>query len=172
MSVRSTTLEEWEKPKNLKQVTEWARAGLTNIQIAHNIGIVEQTLYKWKHKSPAFTQALEEGKAVINQHVVNKSLELIQGFEYDEVTEVRDAQGNLVETKTVKKRALPDRTMMIFWLKNRLPKDFRDTQLTEAQAKKLEVETAILEKQLSALNGDETDMTMLKSLMEIKGNFK
>ena len=40
--------------KGLVLVRGWARDGLTDVQIAKNIGITTSTLYEWKNKYPDF----------------------------------------------------------------------------------------------------------------------
>ena len=45
-----TKYEEWLKEENLNLLIEWGKKGLTNSQIAKNIGISERTFYKWLEK--------------------------------------------------------------------------------------------------------------------------
>lgn len=42
--------EKWLESNNLILLEGWARDGLTDEQIAHNMGIRTSTLYEWKKK--------------------------------------------------------------------------------------------------------------------------
>ena len=58
-------------PDNLLRAEGWARDGLTDEQIAKNIGISVKTLYNWKKDSLPFLQSLKRGKEVIDLEVEN-----------------------------------------------------------------------------------------------------
>ncbi len=77
----------------------WARDGLTDAQIASNIGINTATLYDWKKRYPELNNALKKGKEVVDYAVENALL---------------------------KKALGGDVTAMIFWLKNRRPDKWRE----------------------------------------------
>ena len=51
---RPSKADEWITKDNLILVEGWAREGLSDEQIAHNIGIVTSTLYVWKTKYKDF----------------------------------------------------------------------------------------------------------------------
>ncbi len=104
-------------------VEGWARNGLTDDQIAKNLGIHPSTLYDYKNKYPKFSESLKKGKEVIDFEVENALLKSALGYEYKEQTVTRD--GDIV---TIKKQQAPNTTAQIFWLKNRKPKDWRDKQ--------------------------------------------
>lgn len=59
---RKGLYKEWLEADNLIRLEGWARDGLTDEQIAHNIGITTTTLYDWKKKYPQFTDAIKEAK--------------------------------------------------------------------------------------------------------------
>ena len=40
--------QKWLEPDGLLLLKGWARDGLTDEQIAHNMGITAKTLYEWK----------------------------------------------------------------------------------------------------------------------------
>lgn len=77
----------------------WARDGLTNEQIAHNMGISAATLYEWQSKYVEISDALKKGKEVVDYEVENALLTAAMN-------------GNT--------------TAQIFWLKNRRPDKWRD----------------------------------------------
>lgn len=118
--------EYWLTPDGLLLLEAWARDGLTDKQIAKNIGISEQTLNVWKKTYPSFFESLKKGKEVVDIEVENALLKRALGYRYDEVT-IEDG----VETKRVTKEVQPDTTAQIFWLKNRRPDLWRDKQNVE-----------------------------------------
>lgn len=120
--------EYWLTPDGLLKLEAWARDGLTDKQISHNIGITEQTLNIWKRSYPSFFESLKRGKEVVDIEVENALLKRALGYEYTETkTEEYIVEGVPVKrvTKTVKE-VIPDTTAQIFWLKNRRPMQWRD----------------------------------------------
>lgn len=90
---------QWLENESLVLLEGWARDGLTDEQIASNIGISKSTLYDWKNKYSEFSTALKKGKEVVDYQVENALL----------------------------KNALNgDTTAQIYWLKNRRPDKWRD----------------------------------------------
>lgn len=128
--------EDWLTEDGLLKVQGWARDGLSNEQIAHNIGINKDTLYEWQKRFSDFSDALKKGKEVVDREVENAMLKRALGYEYDEVTQepVTDKDTGITEmrvTKRVTKQIVPDVTAQIFWLKNRKPEEFRDKRDVE-----------------------------------------
>ena len=118
------------QPK-LKQIEEWAREGLIDEQIAHNLGIAPSTLYDYKNDHPELVQAIKTGKDDIDTIVENALLKRALGYSHVEETEERSPTGELLLTKRVTKQMPADTTAIIFWLKNRRPKQWRDRQELE-----------------------------------------
>lgn len=79
----------------------WAREGLSQQQIADNLGIGLSTLKKYKNKSVAIRAALKKGREVSDYHVENALYNAA-------------INGNV--------------QAMIFWLKNRKPQQWKDKQ--------------------------------------------
>lgn len=96
---RKSKYAEFVERKGLVLVEGWARDGLTDDQIAHNIGISRATYYDWKNKHPDFLDALKRSKEVADYEV---------------------------ESALFKKAKMGDVTAQIFWLKNRRPDKWRD----------------------------------------------
>lgn len=113
--------EYWITPEGLLKIEGWARDGLTDEQIAKNMGITAKTLYAWKNKYGEICKSLKRGKEVVDRLVENALLKRALGYSYTEIT----YEGG-VETKRVVKEVVPDTTAQIFWLKNRKPEDWRD----------------------------------------------
>ena len=114
-------INEWLEKDKLILLEGWAREGLTDEQIAKNIGINRTTLYDWKKKEVNIADALKKGKEVIDFEVENALLKRALGYEYEEET-----YENGILTKKVKKQVPPDTTAQIFWLKNRKKEQWRE----------------------------------------------
>ncbi|MFR4967934.1 MAG: terminase [Lactobacillus kalixensis] len=61
--------QKWLEPDNLLKLRSWARDGLTNEQIAKNIGIARQTFQEWLSKYPKMDEAVAKGKEVVDAEV-------------------------------------------------------------------------------------------------------
>lgn len=120
---------EWLELEGLLKIEGWARDGLTDEQIAQNIGIATSTLYEWKNKYPEISESLKKGKEVVDRQVENALLKRALGYEYTETTrEYIPELDEMKTTKKVTKQVAPDTTAQIFWLKNRKPDKWRDKQ--------------------------------------------
>lgn len=123
--------QEWLTEEGLLQLEAWARDGLTDEQIAANMGIGYSTLQTWKSKYQDIQDTLKKGKAVVDIQVENALLKRALGYSYKEVTREKifnpeTGQYKLMPTKEVTKEVVPDTTAQIFWLKNRRPDMWRD----------------------------------------------
>ena len=121
--------EEWLTDDGLTRLTGWARDGLTDEQIAHNIGINRATLYDWYNRFPNIHNAIKKGKGPVDVQVENALLKRALGYDYEEtITEVEDLGGGKTKkhVRRVTKHVPPDTTAQIYWLKNRKPKQWRD----------------------------------------------
>ena len=119
--------EKWLEQEGLLLIEGWARDGLTDEQIASNMGVSRSTLNSWKDKYPDILDALKKGKEIVDRQVENALLKRALGYEYEEIKEKYEF-GELSERTVTKKQVVPDTTAQIFWLKNRKPKDWRDKQ--------------------------------------------
>lgn len=108
------------QPK-LDLVKGWAADGLSDEQIAHNLGIATSTLYEYKKQFPEFVEAIKKGKDISDYEVQNALFNTAKGFSYYE--ETTNAIGEVVR---IEKYAKPNTTAQIFWLKNRCPDKWRD----------------------------------------------
>ena len=124
--------EYWLTPEGLLKLEGWARDGLTDEQIAYNMGICRDTLIQWKKRYSDISDTLKKGKEVVDRQVENALLKRALGYKYTEVTKER-IDGSLVVTKEVEKEVVPDTTAQIFWLKNRKPNEWRDKQNVELE---------------------------------------
>lgn len=138
--------EEWLEPEGLLKIEGWARDGLTDAQIATNMGICRDTLIQWKKNYPDISDTLKKGKEVVDREVENALLKRALGYKYEEVT-----KEDGVITKVVTKEVQPDTTAQIFWLKNRKPDVWRDKQQIEHSG---EIKSEKLNDILSQIGGE------------------
>ena len=136
---RKTIYERDGWDEKLEVVEGWARDGLDDEQIAHNMGISRTTLHEYKNKYPKFADALKKGKEVVDREVENALLKRALGYEVEETKKVI-TKGSGDKQKIVKttKHVKPDTTAQIFWLKNRKRDDWRNNPEVEDQDDKLE----------------------------------
>ena len=141
--------EEWLTAEGLILLEGWARDGLTDEQIAKNIGIKRPTLYEWKKRHPDISDALKKGKVVIDYEVENALLK------------------NALEGDT---------TAQIFWLKNRRADMWRNkvetnqkqqNRLLEAQADAAVAKAKILADAANKLEGNFKNNKLLEALIDV-----
>lgn len=111
-------------------VEGWARNGLTDEQIAKNLGISKTTFYKYKKEHSELSELLKKGKEVIDIQVENSLLKRALGYTYEEQSTETFLNGN-VKKKIITKYVPGDTTAQIFWLKNRRPDKWRDKNVVE-----------------------------------------
>lgn len=100
--------EQWLTKDGLTLLRGWARDGLTDEQIAHNMGISTATLYNWKRDHLEILESLKKGKEVVDYEVENALL-------------TNALSGNV--------------TAQIYWLNNRRRKAWSNSPETEPTEK-------------------------------------
>lgn len=113
--------EQWLTDEGLILLEGWARDGLTDEQIAHNMGVSRKTLAEWKKKYGDIGDTLKKGKERVDYEVENALLKKALGYTVKEQKLTKD--GELIE---IEREIPPDTTAQIFWLKNRRPDKWRD----------------------------------------------
>ena len=120
------------------RIEGWARDGLTDEQIAHNMGVSYSTLCEWKdHRFPEILEALKKGKAPVDIEVENALLKRANGYTVTVKKPIRvKTKRQLKDKGTIEEERIeyveeevyiaPDTTAQIFWLKNRRPDRWRD----------------------------------------------
>lgn len=131
--------DQWITEDGLLKIQGWARDGLIEKQIAHNMGVCITTLKEWKKIFPEIAEALRKGKEVVDREVENALFKSALGFtkkvkkpvrikdtEYDPKTgkKIRDIEKWVQVEEEV--YIQPQVTAQIFWLKNRKPDQWRE----------------------------------------------
>ena len=131
--------KEWLESENLLLLRGWKMKGLTDQQIADNIGIHVRTLDKWKSTHGQIRQALKRGRQHANYAVENALLK-------------KAMDGNT--------------TAMIFWLKNNYRDKYTDDStnpnLLKAQIRRATAEADIVEAKAKLLTDSQSqDRTVI-----------
>lgn len=118
--------------------------GGTDEDLAALFGVAVSTISLWKNEHEQFSEALKKGKYFFDtDRVENSFLQRALGQFYDEEVRFYDADGNLTGKKVTRKYIPPDTGAGIFWMKNRRPRRWRDSQpepgngISRAQAEAL-----------------------------------
>lgn len=157
-------------PGHCVEVEKLAQLGATDAEIAEVFGVHVSTIYDWKNRYPEFAEALKRGKLPADVDVacalhgravgaewVEEQAIKIKDVQYEGGKKVRETER--VQVVEVTRRAPPDPTSAIFWLKNRRSTDWRDKkevdlrridQMTEEE---LDAAIAERERELAALQG-------------------
>ena len=138
-------INDWLEPDKLILLEGWARDGLTEEQIAKNIGISRQSLWKWKEKEVDILNALKKGKEVVDIEVENALLKKALGYTITLHKQKVTKDGDVVDIEE-EVHIAPDTTAQIFWLKNRRKAQWRDKVEVETNADELNKVKELLSK--------------------------
>ena len=142
--------DEWLEQDKLTLLEAWARDGLTDEQIANNMGISVASLYNYKNQHLEILEALKKGKEVVDIEVENSLLKKCFGYnvpvkktfklkrtEYDSETGKKIKEYEELVEGYDEVHIPADTTSQIFWLKNRKPKQWKDKVETSIDTKEL-----------------------------------
>ena len=154
--------EEWLSEEGLLKLEAWARDGLTNEQIASNIGISRKTLQEWCIKYSDISDTLKKGKDVADIQVENALFKKAIGYtvslkktfkvkriEYDEATGKKISEREELVEGFDEMHIPADTAAQIFWLKNRQPEKWKDKKDIESDSG-----TGMLEKLIEGLKNE------------------
>lgn len=125
IAIANGKYQEWLAPDGLLMLEGWARDGLSDEQIADNMGIASSTYYEWLKKHREISEAIKRGKAPVDIQVENALLKRALGYDWTETTEEIYGDGKK-HVKSILRHVPPDPASMVFWLKNRKPKYWRN----------------------------------------------
>lgn len=129
----------WITEDGLTKIQGWARDGLIEKQIAHNMGVSATTIREWKKRFPEIAEALRKGKEVVDREVENALYKSAMGFmqKVKKPVKIREVEYDPKSGKKIKESEKwvqveeeiyvpPQVTAQIFWLKNRKPDQWRE----------------------------------------------
>jgi transposase-like protein len=115
-----------------------ADGGFTINKLAKLFSVAPSTIKLWMVKHEEFSASVKKGRDEFNLEVAEQCLlKRIKGFSYKETTKklvkttdasTGEATEEMKTIQTVSKAVAPDTTALIFFLKNRDPKRWRDKQ--------------------------------------------
>jgi len=139
-----------EVKENLKLVEKWAKDGLTEKQIAHNLGISVPTFEDYKKKYTELVKFLKKGREVELLEYQNALKKRAFGYEYEEKkVYTKNEDGKVITyTEITKKHQPGDVGALIFKLKNLDPENNTDNpQLLELKRQELELRKKLSEQE-------------------------
>ncbi len=122
--------KDWLTDEGLLKIKQWARLGLTDEQIAKNMGINPATYYRWINKYCDICEAIKKGRQQSVEILENAMFKKAIGF----------TEGD--------KYYPPDNVSLIFLLKNWGRNQYRDRPYNDLELEKIELEN----KQLAMKN--------------------
>ena len=112
-----------------------AMEGLIDKEISQRMGIAKSTFYKWEKDFPSFSDSLKMGKEPADAKVKQSLFKRATGYTEKEkkIIVEMDKDGNQkpARIETTDKHITPDVGACCFWLKNRLPDEWRDKKDVE-----------------------------------------
>lgn len=112
------------KQEYAEQAKKLCALGATDAQLADFFEVAVSTIALWKVTHQEFSDSITVTKEIADRAVEQSLYKRALGYECDEV-DIRVVNGEIIETP-IRKVYPPDATSMIFWLKNRRPKEWRD----------------------------------------------
>ena len=120
------------KPEYVEQIRELCEAfGATDPELAHYFDISLSTFKNWMSYHPEILPALRVGKEAADQRVVRSLYHRAVGYNYEAVKIFMPANREKPVYAPYVEHVPPDVTAQIFWLKNRDPQHWRDSQQLE-----------------------------------------
>lgn len=144
----SAKWKKWVTAANLKKIEQWAAQGLSDKEIATKcMKISCSTYYDYKKQHKEIAEALEKGRAVSVEVVVNALFSRAKGgYVTETVTEkITDHKGQVtIKEKVCTRYIPPDVGAIAYYLKCKDPDHWKD-KLSEYQEKKLEMDKVRLD---------------------------
>lgn len=112
--------------KKLEEVKSLSKHGCTENELAKKLNISIKTLNEWKETYPELMRVIEESNEYYDDKVEQALIKRALGYEYEETEIVASKDGKTSRVKKIKREVPPDTNAIIFWLKNRKPKKWRN----------------------------------------------
>jgi hypothetical protein len=116
---------------DLEQIKKFAKAGLSNEQIAELTDICIATLYNYQRDYPDFLEALKGGKENPDDKVERALYERAVGYLAPEEKVFYDANQGVTVSKTILRQYPPDTAAAFIWLQNRRPSKWKVKQVED-----------------------------------------
>lgn len=123
------------KPEFAEEALKLCLLGATDTQLADFFNVCRKTIHNWKLENPEFLHTIKKGKIEADSAVSKSLFNRAKGYSRQE-DKIFLHEGEPVIVKTTKHYP-PDTTACIFWLKNRMPEDWRDVKHIEAKVQKV-----------------------------------
>jgi len=153
--------------KYVKMVSRLMASGVDQKDLAFVLGVQPETISRWKSKYPTFRKAIEDGKEMAVSHLITTGLRAATGYDIEETTteyEKKDNEWVEVKKKVVKKQREPASGLLMFFLTNLAPEQFKkrmeiDSKSVKVNLKGEDVAAGIQELagKLSSMDGDIVD---------------
>ncbi len=121
----NSKVDYWLSDDGLTLLKGWARDGLTDKQIAKNMKVSRSTLSKYKREYSDISDTIKKNKDIIDYEVENALLKKALGYT-ETLKKQKVTKDGIIVDITEEMHITPDSTALIFWLKNRQPKKWRD----------------------------------------------
>lgn len=137
----------------LGEVTQWAKAGSTNREIAAALGITEQTFYNYQNEFLEFFEAIRQGRMSGVPEVRAALFKLATGSITPSVEEVtfKDERGAVTGSKVIKRQTAvpPDLKAIETYLRN-AAEEYSDSDSATRAVKEAEAE---LKRMMASMQG-------------------
>lgn len=156
--------DKWITEDGCLKIRGWARDGLSNGDIAHNMGVSRITLIGWCKKYPDIAEAMENGREIADRRVENALYEKAIGIkttvrraikvkkiEIDSKTGRKTSEKEEIEYVDEEIFIPPDVVAQKFWLTNRKPDVWRNKTEND-----------------NVIDADENGTVMIESIQEIE----
>ena len=116
----------WIEGEGFDKVCEWARQGLSDKQIAKNIGITTVAFYDWKKRFPVFAEAIDKVRSELRIELEKSMFDLATGKAYaEDVKTILDPiTGEVLKVERTRKQIPPNANLLMFLAKNLIPEKY------------------------------------------------
>lgn len=136
------------KPR-FSEIEDWLRHGATEKQVTENLGITEETYYKYKRQKTEFSELIKNGKSSLVLQLRGALIKKALGFDYTEVKRFTKVENNkqIQTIEETQKTSLPDVAAINLCLKNYDSENWaNDPQALKLKEEELKLRREIAEK--------------------------